>query len=482
MRQLHHHIPSKLLTVLFVLLVLPLSIWLVQYARSVHGAAAVSSYTIYNDALTPGWQNWSWTSHVNFANPSPVYKGTTSIAFTPMQRWAGLYLYTATALDITPYTFLHFAARASRAGQAYDVMLYDGDNNGLPAVSLAHYGGNPVPRSWKVYNIPLADLRAGATHIRGVALQSRTRRRGTLYLDALSFTASTSSPIPSAALTPSADPTAPAAPSSTATTTTDPTATTTAAPSSTVDPTVTAAPTNTADPTSTAAPTGKFTTLPPGSPLPSESECAARVRNSSFEPRPDNYAANHRVPTAAQIASLQPWDNSKADSLRQQITGNFTGTTDEILQWVACKWGIDEDIVRAEAVQESYWHQNAAGDYTTDQSLCPPGTWDGSGCYQSYGILQIKYIYNTSSWSMSRDDSAFSAEYMYGIIRACYEGWTDYLNDRTPLPGYPNYHAGDIWGCVGRWFSGGWYDQDAVNYINTVQTHYTNKEWLKPGF
>ncbi len=71
---------------LFVFLVLPTSIFLVQYARHVHGAASVTSYTIYEDALAAGWQNRSWTSHVNLANPSPVYRGTTSIAFTPTQR------------------------------------------------------------------------------------------------------------------------------------------------------------------------------------------------------------------------------------------------------------------------------------------------------------------------------------------------------------------------------------------------------------
>ena len=233
--------------------------------------------------------------------------------------------------------------------------------------------------------------------------------------------------------------------------------------------------------------TWKFVTLPPGSPLPSESDCASRVRYSSFEPRPDNDAANHQVPTTQQTAGLAPWNASisldpQADSLRRQITGNFTGTTDEILQWVACKWGIDEDIVRAEAVAESDWHQSMAGDYTSDQSVCPPGTWNGSGCYQSYGILQVKYLYNKSAWPMSRDDTAFSAEYMYGIIRTCYEGWTDYLHSDTPLPGYPKYRAGDIWGCVGRWYSGGWYDQGAIDYINKVKADYTNQMWLRPGF
>lgn len=83
---------------------------------------------------------------------------------------------------------------------------------------------------------------------------------------------------------------------------------------------------------------------------------------------------------------------------------------------------------------------------------------------------------------MSRADTAFSAEYVYGLIRACYEGYTTYLNDRTPLPGYPRYHAGDIWGCLGRWFSGSWYDQGAVNYIQKVKATLASKTWLKAGF
>lgn len=229
------------------------------------------------------------------------------------------------------------------------------------------------------------------------------------------------------------------------------------------------------------------TTLPPGSPLPSESTCASRVASSSFEPRPDNYAANHQVPTAAQLANMHPWVpsigmDSKSDSLRKQITGNFTGTTDEIFQWVACKWGIDVNIVRAEAVTESNWHQSQLGDYTTDQTLCPPGTWNGTGCYQSYGILQMKYIYWTGAWPMSRDDTAFNAEVVYGWLRNCYEGWADYLYQDTPATGYPRYHAGDIWGCLGFWFSGSWYNQGAINYITVTKEHYAQQPWLQPGF
>lgn len=237
----------------------------------------------------------------------------------------------------------------------------------------------------------------------------------------------------------------------------------------------------------TPAASERFNTLPPGAKLPGESECAARVRRFAWEPRPDNSTANHRVPTAQQISEMEPWGpaigvDPRADSLRRQITGDFTGTTDEILQWVACKWGIDEDIVRAEAVAESNWHQSQLGDWTTNPRFCPPGTWNETGCYQSYGILQVKYFYFRGTWPMIRDDTGFDAEYMYGVIRTCFEGWTTYLNDRTPVAGYARYHAGDIWGCLGRWYSGWWYTQGAINYINSVKALLANKNWLQPEF
>lgn len=252
-------------------------------------------------------------------------------------------------------------------------------------------------------------------------------------------------------------------------------------------PTARPTPTPTRVPTVAVTP-GNGLVTPVGSPLPSEAQCAASVRRSSFEPRPQNKSANQTVPTAQQIADQDPWDQKlgqsiQADTLRKQITGNFTGTTDEILQWVACKWGVSPDLVRAEAVVESYWKQDLQGDYAEgDKTVCPPGTWDGKGCYQSYGILQIKYEFFKSAWPMSRDDTAFSAEYVYGMLRACYEGWTTYLSDTTPLPGYQPYHAGDIWGCLGRWFSGDWYSQASLDYIQRVKDALAEKTWLQDGF
>jgi hypothetical protein len=57
----------------------------------------------------------------------------------------------------------------------------------------------------------------------------------------------------------------------------------------------------------------------------------------------------------------------------------------------ACKWGFDEDLVRAIAANESWWRQSAHGDVVYSSNLCPSGAvFTGSGCALSYGIMQVK--------------------------------------------------------------------------------------------
>jgi len=217
-----------------------------------------------------------------------------------------------------------------------------------------------------------------------------------------------------------------------------------------------------------------FVTLPPGSALPSDAECAARVRRSSFEPRPQNFLANNNN-VYAQGARLIGND---LYGYEDRVTGNFTGTTDEILQWGACKWGIDENIVRAQAVQESSWDQAALGD-------CRGGTVpDTHGC-QSVGILQVKGANipptHPGTWPYAYESTAFNVDYTYAVWRSCYEGKETWLGS--------GYRAGDEWGCVGRWFSGNWYGAagggatgTSQGYISSVQRIMANEVWLDPGF
>ena len=57
--------------------------------------------------------------------------------------------------------------------------------------------------------------------------------------------------------------------------------------------------------------------------------------------------------------------------VRRGSTGNFTGTTDEIIQWAACKWGFDEDTLRAQVAKESYWMQRPRRRWATTATSVP---------------------------------------------------------------------------------------------------------------
>ncbi len=162
-----------------------------------------------------------------------------------------------------------------------------------------------------------------------------------------------------------------------------------------------------------------------------------------------------------------------------RITGNYTGTTDEILQWVACKWGIDEDIVRAQAAKESWWRMTNLGDWTTDSSRCAPGHGlgaDGTAgqCPESFGILQDRYPYEQDAWPGIGNSTAFNADVAYGYWRACYEGYTTWLGN--------GYTKGDLWGCVGRWYAGAWHTSPAETYISAVKDYLNQRIWETSSF
>jgi autotransporter family porin len=184
-------------------------------------------------------------------------------------------------------------------------------------------------------------------------------------------------------------------------------------------------------------------------------------------------------------ADIFAGDDARAlTQIRPRVNGNFVGSTDEILQWAACKWGIDEDIVRAQAATESYWQQTAKGDWTTDSSICAPGHGlgvDGRAgqCPESWGILQNRYTYEKSAWPGIASSTTFNADTAYAIWRTCYEGYEGWLNDVEQ--GQP-YASGDVWGCVGRWFAGRWHTQPAEEYVGRVQANLNNRIWEQPSF
>lgn len=228
-------------------------------------------------------------------------------------------------------------------------------------------------------------------------------------------------------------------------------------------------------------PVGDFGTLP------DDVEAAQMVRRSTWEPRPENTAANREVPPADFRPAGYPGMVNET-AVFSRITGNFTGTTDEIFQWAAAKWGLPDDVIRAAAVAESGWFQNRKapdgapvnqqgyGDFG-DCGGSPPGAPYGPDGPSSFGILQAKWCTlneptqdGYGGWPWTEISTAYAVDTYGAIVRACFEGWDPWLG--------PGYRAGDLWGCVGRWYAGAWYNDPARGYIARVQQALVAKPWL----
>jgi len=211
-----------------------------------------------------------------------------------------------------------------------------------------------------------------------------------------------------------------------------------------------------------------------GSHLPSDQDCAARVQhnlNDQQETRPQNTPANQFVPDRV---VMPVWTDFTAKANQQfvsRIDGHFTGTTAQILDWGACKWGLDADLLKAVAAQESNWRQSTVSDESNNPQDCVGGATPP--CPTSFGIMQLKHTTLPGSYPLSVHSTAFNVDYYGARIRSCYEGWVTYLHDDSD----DDYHPGDIWGCVGWHWSGHWKDPGAERYIDRVHHYLDTQPW-----
>ena len=263
-------------------------------------------------------------------------------------------------------------------------------------------------------------------------------------------------------------------------------------------------------------PNGYFTLLAPGAALPSGATCAGLVHDSTWEPRPSNDKPNHFMPNVTKVhasftsrprAGFGTYDPRWDSFLLARVTGHFTGTTDEIFQWAACKWGLPDNVLRAIAVRESTWYQYetypsgrcvtyyGCGDFFTSEPYADRHAYcDGLAAfghdYQlDYGDAYCPKTFSMvgeMSWSspswgfpwagnqngtfpFSRNSTAFAADYLAASLRGCYNGWEWWLNKS----------GGDLWGCVGSWYAGNWHSSAANGYISRVKGEISDHRWLQ---
>jgi len=238
-------------------------------------------------------------------------------------------------------------------------------------------------------------------------------------------------------------------------------------------------------------PDGYFSLQPVGSyaSLPADARAAAEVHHSAWEPRPGNSRYNHTVPGHLRLlhekTADRAYDPRWNKYILDRITGHFKGTTDEIFQWAAAKWGLPDNLLRTIAYMESDWHQSNFGDFVSHRRQCLPG-YKSLPCPVTFGIVGTKSTSWPGIFPWNRASTAAAVDVLGGFLRGCYEGWVWWLSqhgDRSRGV----YHAGDIWGCVGAWYSGNWHDGAAgghggESYLLRAQYWSRMRPWLHPHF
>ena len=79
-----------------------------------------------------------------------------------------------------------------------------------------------------------------------------------------------------------------------------------------------------------------------------------------------------------------------------------------------------------------------------------------------------------------RRSTAFNLDSALAARRSCFEGYETWLNQSSAAA---TYAAGDLWGCVGMWFSGRWYTAAVARPTSpTCRTTSTQRIWERPEF
>ena len=198
--------------------------------------------------------------------------------------------------------------------------------------------------------------------------------------------------------------------------------------------------------------------------------------------RPGCVAAGRSAPATPRYNATTwgPWSGEFP-----RATGNFTGSTDDIIQWAACKWGFDENTLRAQVAKESYWTQTNLGDWTTNPNNCPPGHPIGADgragqCPESVGLMQVRTPYFRDSIEGSLKSSAYNLDIALSVWRRCYEGRRDVA--QRPSNGAANtvpVTPGDA--SAGGSPAAGT-PHPRTDYIAAVQDYLNRQIWTDPSF
>ncbi|MBE2197380.1 MAG: cellulase family glycosylhydrolase [Anaerolinea sp.] len=140
---------------------------------------ALTDLTLYDDALAPGWQDWSWDSTTDLNQAAIIHSGAAAAAVTFNAPWAGFSLRADAPLDPSPYSHLSFWIYGAVGGG--ELQLYTQPTDaGAPGPA---YTFTPPAATWSEITVPLTTLGSPAAIARINIQDSTGAAQPTFYLD-----------------------------------------------------------------------------------------------------------------------------------------------------------------------------------------------------------------------------------------------------------------------------------------------------------
>jgi hypothetical protein len=228
-------------------------------------------------------------------------------------------------------------------------------------------------------------------------------------------------------------------------------------------------------------------TAPGARPLSDREAAALVVRHR--ENRRVNVRYNDYVPTNAQLRIFhKARDNSgtladREIPERKYVTGRpglRNPSTDDLIQWVAHKWGIPEDWICADMAVESGWSQTDLSDPAVVSSSWyarypaqarTPGT---RTVYETMGISQVKWrpdgSVDAGTEPLRWQSTAFALDFYAAEVRYFYDGRCKWCA--------PGYRAGEKWNSIGAWYEPNpWGNAREKAYVAQVQAALRHRGW-----
>jgi hypothetical protein len=209
--------------------------------------------------------------------------------------------------------------------------------------------------------------------------------------------------------------------------------------------------------------------------------------------------ANDYTPSPSQIAAMRAARTSSGQPVLSfnpylayvdGLDGLRHSSTDDLIQWAAHKWGIPEDWLRAQYVDESYWNNFQLGDDTVIaaswyakypfQARDPNSS---SKAYQSMGITQLRWApdgsLNPGSEPLRWLSTAFNVDWQAATVRFYYD---NPQRSRSSW-GDTSYQPCQQWNSIGGWNSPyPWGNAAQHNYIHNVQGILSSRTWTTSSF